>query len=636
MVEILVSVSLMLIIMLGVTQLFSMLSKTLNDTQAALGIVGNLRITKQRLAQDLKGLTVDPSREPPVRLGSNSGFLCIVEGMGAPHSNSMLQTNGFVETGAIAYNSDSTDYPYDNTVGDVDDIISFTAQAPVGQKFRGHFGNERRSANSIETNMFESDLAEITWFVRGSTLYRRVLLIVPNSDLQRQLGKTSNPDINQDTSTQDQFRENLQKGIGFYEYFDVSVHLEERRDSQGNIVHNIVANTLEDLSKRENRFAFGGGGFPHNPSMSSACYYLRVPTLRETSYRKNDGNNVYAWTAGRSFEYNLTQPHPDDPAKTILPRESGNDRPYLTYGDDDFTELYRNPAVAAEAPSYSLPLDEKTPFIDFWRNPNCWSEQDRLTGNLAVLQEHATRFADDVIMTNVISFDVQPYDPVSKRYINLGEGAQGGEMDGESYLGTIRDPGNDRSKDIICGPLGTQGHYSFKKPLINNEQNEIFINNVPRHDGYFGPRLTNTFGKGIPVWKLGNIANTTVLPCIYDTWNEHYEQPSVSTHGKNQFDDPSLKPKSQITKFLSPDDEFVYYDRYSEKVQTFRLLPVDENDRENYATNGVIDDPSEWAAPPPYRVPLRGVKITIRAFEPNPSKNSAIREMTIIQSFTGR
>ena len=43
-----------------------------------------------------------------------------------------------------------------------------------------------------------------------------------------------------------------------------------------------------------------------------------------------------------------------------------------------------------------------------------------------------------------------------------------------------------------------------------------------------------------------------------------------------------------------------------------------------------VDDPSELEAPPPYRYPLRGIQIKIRAFE-NDTKQ--VREVTIVNEF---
>ena len=46
--------------------------------------------------------------------------------------------------------------------------------------------------------------------------------------------------------------------------------------------------------------------------------------------------------------------------------------------------------------------------------------------------------------------------------------------------------------------------------------------------------------------------------------------------------------------------------------------------------NGIVDDASEWITSPPYPVPLRGIQIKIRCFEPD---SRQVREITIEQDF---
>ena len=82
---------------------------------------------------------------------------------------------------------------------------------------------------------------------------------------------------------------------------------------------------------------------------------------------------------------------------------------------------------------------------------------------------------------------------------------------------------------------------------------------------------------------------------MYDTWSIHYEhdgidQPPVAgaDQGANGFDD--------------------------------------NND-------GVVDDPDELEAPPPYSAPLRGIQIKIRVFDPDSQK---VREVTVRHDFMNR
>ncbi|MCL2306052.1 MAG: hypothetical protein FWC43_11980, partial [Planctomycetaceae bacterium] len=467
---------------------------------------------------DLKMVTADLSKAPPMKTGINQGYFCIIEGMGAAHTNQHLLTNNYVKSEEIAYTLDSGDL-FDNTVGDMDDVLMFTAQAPEGQPFRGLVGSAVR----------ESNAAEVVWFCRGNTLYRRTLLVVPDSEFQNML--------NGDPGTTLVMRQ----GVGLYQRNDVSARINPDTGE-------VVANSLEDLTLRENRFGHAltwdpvtetrkdyekwrQQAFPFNIHKSSAAYYLRMPTIQET----DDPN----WDVSKSFDDNLVNCFS------------------ITKDTDNFPELLykskiRNLVDTTAAVTKPLPTDNwsssllpdstnSKPFIDYWEDSFPWDDfHSPVIG---------ARYVEDVILTNVISFDIQVWDEDAGRYVNLGEA-------------------NNVVNGVLCyndntpaGPLGGQGKYA-----------------------------------------LSGGSNKIPLPCVYDTWSEEYEREGYEwpdqagtltpTRGRDQIDN------NYVNGVLTP--------------------------------NGVIDDMGEWTAPPPYDVPLLGVKITIRAFDPR-GKN--IREMTVIHSF---
>lgn len=84
---------------------------------------------------------------------------------------------------------------------------------------------------------------------------------------------------------------------------------------------------------------------------------------------------------------------------------------------------------------------------------------------------------------------------------------------------------------------------------------------------------------------------------VYDTWSFHYEHDGI-----NQFGD---------TKVDTGTDGF-------------------DNDLPGQPGYGIVDDPGEMETSPPYPVPLRGIQIKIRVFEPD---SRQIREVTVVQDF---
>ena len=370
-VEILISVSLSLFLLLGVTQLFRSVGTSIADAQGTLMMTRNLDWTAMTLRNDLDNLTADvnkPSKlnnafNPP---GDSDGYFQIVEGMGVPYGVSATH----IPMSAIALNSDSGGGS-DSTVGDVDDILMFTVRAPAQTPFRG----------LRDGNVEESTMAEIIYFVRGNTLYRRVLLVLENN---RVLSTTPHPN----TPT------GLAPPGGFYANNDVSVRL--LRDSTGTPVlpNTVVPNTLSDLSRREHRFGhWSVNPFPHPIYYNTggvdtrAWYYLRMPTLEECVHPR--------WLAG-------------------FPLAEATPTPYMAltgmrYGVQNYDVIPGNP------------------YWDFWENPNGWisnsGQQDSQSGswNGLVQAPRSPRAGEDIILTNVISFDVKVWNPHLERYADLGE-----------------------------------------------------------------------------------------------------------------------------------------------------------------------------------------------------------------------
>ena len=178
-----------------------------------------------------------------------------------------------------------------------------------GEDPTGPFGVQRSA---------QSPLAEVAWFVRGRTLYRRVLLILPDLGLDlRQPPAPGDPwsytnSLHYDTTTPPElgfygnYYENRYKDVkdnrfkGFDNNFDLSVRLDKPIASNP-ATWRYVPNTLADLTKRENRFAHqpwidnvgAVTGFPFSPHIwfdtanalkPSDWRFLGLPTLRECSH----------------------------------------------------------------------------------------------------------------------------------------------------------------------------------------------------------------------------------------------------------------------------------------------------------------------------------------------------------------
>jgi hypothetical protein len=244
----------------------------------------------------------------------------------------------------------------------------------------------------------------------------------------------------------------------------------------------VVPNTLADLAKRERRFAHPvDQGFPFD---ASRWGLLGLPTLRECSSQAFMGG----WQAG-------TTPRPPGGLPTPAPVDM--------WGENQATD------VAKLVPEQYLGTDDAN-----------------------------TRLADDVVLNNVIGFDVKAWDYQAQQYVCLGE----------------------------------QGTMSFTSASNGTQPDARATKASPYPQALQAP--------------------------TYDTWSQSYENEGI------QFDTGG---------------------NHKQDSNAGRSTNGFDND-----SDGVVNDMSEWITAPPYLVPLRGIQVKIRCFEPN---SRQVREVTVEQDF---
>lgn len=687
--EILVAVSLMLMLMYAVAAIFGRVGTIMNQTQGAMTLASGLRDTCRRLEADLRQVSVP--LVPPRNSRNNEGYFSFVEGMGGSferilhtHTEITGGTNfssadiawdfersggASISVAADSFTSSGT-LTSDTSVGDTDDILMFTAKAPAGQLFRGRFLSpvyEGGKIRAVSYDIIESEYAEIIWFLRGTTLYRRVLLIIPQEKLEEGLkaadwlawtngyhvepyevkpGATSTSRL---TATWTPYSGSYSRtpispvrlGYGFFNFFDVSVHLERfdnptalsfdrlrPNDATGTYVYynaaggecreleRVVANTLGDLSNRKNRYGYWNSvcgtasdnanyvdvgsmlGLGKLHGNYGAWYWLRLPTLQEsaafrpsTSRRNGVPDYIHSFRAGIPFGGgNLDASYWRGINQTLEAAYAPNTslttatNRFLIGNDLPLTPTFDHGAVQA-----------RYPFLDFWNQPNCWEQVSQESGDLLYAQagfnsgdfasasqanlNSNTRstdwsggsgqvFSQDVILTNVLSFNVRVWDENTRQFVEMGS---------QFSLGCYWD------------------HLT------------LFDHTNPRHESYL-----NSFSKDfktIGFYRPFNYANNKTvnndntgshilapfLPAVYDTWTEQYEL------------------------------EWLYH----YKINNGTTYPPEPN---------ISDIPSEGSVssvqiphfPPPYDLPLKAVQVELRVFDP---KLKIIRNMTFQVDF---
>lgn len=616
-VEILTSVTLSLMLMYAVARIFTRVGGTMNETTSIMSMSSQLRNAKDTLTADLEGVTCPIA--PPRNSNLNDGYLCYVEGMGAPLNRlytaiggprafstecTALDTERYLDKGLNANAMDGLEVENylacDNTVGDMDDILSFTTRAPEGSFFKARYIEPIRNNSGVVTDarigIYESEYAEVVWFLRGTTLYRRVLPIIPDSVLQDSLNSLTEQGLDDEGNVVNwrvanalgiSDPERLQKGMGFYRYYDVSVHM----GSNGWP----VANTLGDLTNRANRYGVwcpisgttftmgtdpngnpsygfpgaypgdpndvnytgtdrwsGGQGYGYAQSMHGqygTWYWLRMPTMQESANA--------SFRAGAPFgsaKYGLVWDDiaRDDAAQTANdqnnPKWNGYDQALTFFANADTPlnadtdggdlPLIDHDGYAKNGGSGNLPV----PFIDYWNNPNVWEQVNAETGDLNYASPTGDDvvYTSDVILTNVLSFNVRAWDPELSDYVDLGSGS----LNNPSISGD--NPDNLRSF----------GYYAWGGTAAD------------------GSTLTNN------------------MPCVYDTWSEQYQK---NLYAFDSFNSTNVANSSNTTMDIDSMQE----------ISSSQLLDF----------------------PPPYNVALKSLQVEIRVFDP---RSKQIRNATFV------
>jgi type II secretory pathway pseudopilin PulG len=243
-IELLIALAITMIMMGAVVTLFANMTTSVTDSRSVIEISERLRAARNLLQNDLMGHTAPAT--PPLDPSKDLGFIELIEGLA--HFDGGVVTGG-IRIPYLAPSATHTQGSGNSILGDPDDIVHLTVHS-----------NDKPFTGIVNGVMMESQNAEIIWFalpngrvltpapntttdgtqIQLYTLYRRVLLVLPGYSLVGAPNNLSTP-----ASAQQ-----------FYQNYDLSAHYDS-------VTSQTVANTLGDLTKRENRFYHGTPG--NNP-----------------------------------------------------------------------------------------------------------------------------------------------------------------------------------------------------------------------------------------------------------------------------------------------------------------------------------------------------------------------------------
>lgn len=597
--EVLIALTITLILMALVMEMFSRVSTGINNSRSNMDLNDQLRHAKHRLILDLRGATAPTI--PPLDPNMHLGYFEYVEGPRVANSQfapgsvggdigEQLAGNWFTSRGA------ATNITVNSVIGDTDDILMFTTTS-YDDKFVGRGGVKNGVPLAIKSRH-----AEVAWFLRRRTqsevnsirgdsrpefytLHRRQFVVLPNGSYWGALDY-ANTDFS------------LRPQGGTYDNLVVPKNIVTGKTA---LDPQTFRNSLGDLTKRENRSL-------HQPFLWPYQMVYVAPQF-------NSGVNNHA-----TF----------NPATMADP--GGSADPLAAYAWNVPISALSLPTLAEQSVStFPLPNPEKVISTGNYGLKSTFTPTPPpgYIGGQA-LSGAGSRVGADIILTNVVGFDVKAWDPGAPVFRAESTSSN------PNNAGVVvpGDGGYVRAIDFFNSAPTTPA----RQPVAFGAFADLFYMGV-EPNGTSAAALTAVLAKYRAYQETGTTAQSALQrmeanapflgrcrvpraqfahpgsgplsalpthgfarPAVWDTWSTHYESDGVD----NDFD-------GLIDEFTNG---------------------VDDNN------NGLIDEPEatstssgmigEQEAPPPYRSPLRGIKVTIRVMEQD---SKEVREITVIHEF---
>ncbi|MEW4568753.1 prepilin-type N-terminal cleavage/methylation domain-containing protein [Tautonia sp. JC769] len=536
-VELLVTIALMLLIMSVIVGVFTAATEAMTGMKKDQELASEARRLETVIQQDLRGATARFT--PPLDPADNLGY--------------------------FEYGENSFSDPQGE---DTDDYLAFTAKAPPGQPFTGRVmlprgvwpagvalaGQPRYLPATIT-----SDTAEIIYFLRHGNLYRRVLLVVPNQTVYADRIPVANPTSFRFAAVgSDGFSLSGANApeVSWQGVNDISVRPSNALTAANN--EPPIPNSLGDLTNRQNRFArprftndFNQDGAaddfvglpgpspdgvadfsptltptnttlrPNRPALGvDTADTLAFPFIFPNAFSRGSANLVGQINIGPTlaiptppFPLTTTNHSPLDPADgDNLPSPTAVAQNWTFWGFPTWAET-RNPFWNA--------ANKRLAFNDFGLAPGEQARGlTRVRGGLDDLlqpQSHwysdgaggniippASAWQDDLLATNVRSFDIKVLDPNAPFYSDPS--LLGLNLTTDYYdLGYANQLGRDETL-TLPGEITTLGHEGRIPPLPADNRADY--------------HMEQKFGLLFPIGDSN--ANTVRLRRVWDTWSTDY------------------------------------------------------------------------------------------------------------------
>lgn len=569
-------------------------------------------------------------------------------------------------------------------LGDADDILMLTVRNEK-QPFVGRIPlreNGNTPSNSAFTawafESVESDLAEVVWFAVENpvdpqrtfafgepgyrTIHRRALLILPELDYGISVTAAGNTvaaapgtvRVLPDGVERNEVAQALAGLIAFQDLYDLSVRLEWDETLPSNTSPTglgrwvLRANSLGDLTKRENRYEHHGFVYQpqsvwyrHGAASSQPDRFF--PFHGATGGVHTPGTYGVGFVADAEQQAAITaatgfQAFVPAGASFVVSVQTQNNSNAGQYLNRPFA--FVNDGVDTPATLRAI-LNEDGQVV-------------HVTTGLAPLG--GSRRGDDIMMTDALAFDLRVYDPGAPIYSYYPDGdtseppeqivAPGDPSWALAYVNDVADGGLIGSR---VGPFfyERQGAYvdlaygrSFIDPTndlsrILTRFNRASLPDFWEQASVAGYVTADYFDDGLMRVSIGPTNVPPLGPnalgqryATYDTWSWHYENNGVNEDGDRP--DGGVRVPANAPEVSLTDEAVNGLDdaaRYHDDLNNDGFRGADEH---TLAIRFGPDDYAERETRPPYDSALRGMQVTLRAYERD---SRQIREVNIRESF---
>ena len=291
-VEILIALTMTLIVLGTMTVAFRVASQEMQKGRALIELADRARVVEDSLRTDLGSLTVETR---------------VFDGT--------VEPNGYFEYIEGPVRDSTFSAGVESFQGDCDDVLCFTARSADGVLFRGRTkaianGGGANDLVMGATTPIESSVAEIVWFatVRGNDTRVTGGVTIVDGPLDQQLnlgGSTSNVDFDDSIHIHRRILLirpdlgtlatdlSLAEVNNFIRNIDISVRVVP---GTANGRFNLIANGLNDLAVRANRFA-------HQPYLNDNSFPNNLLVgLLENRVASDDSENINYGAAGQTWQ----------------------------------------------------------------------------------------------------------------------------------------------------------------------------------------------------------------------------------------------------------------------------------------------------------------------------------------------